>query len=81
MASIRITLPDNSVKSFDQSPTILQVAESIGPGLAKNCVGGCINGQKEILDLRTILKDGDRLEIVTANSEKGREVLTLAHTF
>lgn len=75
MAQFRITLPDNSVKSFDQSPTILQVAESIGPGLAKNCVGGQVNGQKEILDLRTSLKDGDRLEIVTANSEKGREVL------
>lgn len=75
MASVRITLPDNSIKSFDQSPTILQVAESIGPGLAKNCVGGCINGSKDIIDLRTPLSDGDRLEIVTSNSEKGREVL------
>ncbi|MCC6137673.1 MAG: threonine--tRNA ligase, partial [Bdellovibrionaceae bacterium] len=42
---------------------------------AKNCVGGCINGQKDIMDLRTVLKNDDQLEIVTSNSEKGREVL------
>jgi threonyl-tRNA synthetase len=75
MSAIRIQLPDNSVKSFEQAPTILQVAESIGPGLAKNCVGGLINGGKEISDLRVVLKDNDKLEIVTANSEKGKEVL------
>lgn len=75
MSSIRIQLPDNSIKSFDQAPTILQVAESIGPGLAKNTVGGLINGQKDILDLRYVLKDNDKLEIVTANSERGKEVL------
>lgn len=75
MSAVRITLPDNSVKEFPQAPTVLQVAESIGPGLAKNCVGGIINGTKDIVDLRTVLKDGDRLSIVTANSENGREVL------
>lgn len=75
MSSILIHLPDKSTKEFSVNPTVLQVAESIGPGLAKNCVGGCVNGQKEILDLRTELKNGDQLEIVTANSEKGREVL------
>lgn len=73
--SVRIHLPDKSVKEFPTPPTILQVAEAIGPGLAKNCVGGTINGQKDILDLRTVLSDGDQLSIVTANSEQGREVL------
>lgn len=75
MSFISIHLPDKSIKQFPLAPTILQVAESIGPGLAKNCVGGCVNGQKDILDLRTTLKNNDQLEIVTANSEKGREVL------
>jgi threonyl-tRNA synthetase len=75
MSLIRIELPDKSVKEFPAPPTVLQVAESIGPGLAKNCIGGIINGDKEICDLRTELKSGDKLEIVTANSEKGREVL------
>ncbi|MCB9073530.1 MAG: threonine--tRNA ligase [Bdellovibrionaceae bacterium] len=75
MSVVRVQLPDKSVKEFSIPPTILQVAESIGPGLAKNCVGGIINGDKEIRDLRSILNDGDHLEIVTANSEKGRDVL------
>jgi len=75
MSVTRITLPDNSVKEFPHAPTVLQVAESIGPGLAKNTVGGLIDGGKDIVDLRTTLKDGDRLQIVTSNSEHGREVL------
>jgi threonyl-tRNA synthetase len=34
-----------------------------------------INGSKDVVDLRTTLKDGDQLSIVTASSEEGREVL------
>lgn len=75
MSSIRISLPDKSVKTFSQTPTILEVAEAIGPGLAKNTVGGRVNGENEVLDLRTPLKDGDALDIVTSNSEAGLEVL------
>ncbi|MBK8970509.1 MAG: TGS domain-containing protein [Hahellaceae bacterium] len=30
-----ITLPDGSQRSFDHPVTVMQVAESIGPGLAK----------------------------------------------
>lgn len=75
MSEVRITLPDKSVKSFDHQPTVLEVAQSIGEGLAKNTVGGRINGDKDIIDLRSQLKDGDSLEIVTANSEVGLEVL------
>ncbi|MCO5113116.1 MAG: threonine--tRNA ligase [Bdellovibrionaceae bacterium] len=73
--SVRIILPDHSEKVFDSEPTILQVAESISPRLAKATVGGLLNGEKEIIDLRMTLKDGTRLEIVTDNSERGREVL------
>lgn len=75
MSSISIRLPDNSTKSFDHEPTVLEVAQSIGEGLAKSTVGGKINGQEDIIDLRTPLKDGDQLSIVTAQSDEGREVL------
>jgi threonyl-tRNA synthetase len=75
MSSVQIRLPDNSIKSFDHNPTILDVAKSIGEGLAKSTVGGLVNGHGEILDLRTELKDGDQLSIITAQSEQGREVL------
>ncbi len=75
MSSIKIHLPDNSIKTFDHEPTILEVAESIGSGLAKSTVGGQINDSKEIIDLRKTLQDGDKLSIVTAQSPEGREVL------
>lgn len=75
MSSIKIVLPDNSTKEFDSAPTILQVAESIGPRLAKDTVGGRINGQKEIVDLRTSLNDGDKLEIITLSKDDANEVV------
>ncbi len=75
MSSVQIRLPDNSLKSFDHEPTVLEVAQSIGSGLAKSTVGGQINDSTEIVDLRTLLKDGDKLSIVTAQTELGREVL------
>ena len=40
-----ITLPDGSQKEFTNPVTIQQVAESIGPGLAKATIAGRINGQ------------------------------------
>ena len=38
MKSIEITLPDNSVKSFPAGVTAQDVADSIGPGLARAVV-------------------------------------------
>lgn len=73
--SINIILPDNSKKVFDHEPTILEVALSIGERLARSTVGGKINGSEEILDLRTTLKDGSKLQILTDNSESGRDVI------
>ena len=37
---VAITLPDGSVKEFDGATTVMQVAESIGPGLAKATAAG-----------------------------------------
>ena len=65
MPEIKITLPDNSVRIFDHQPTTLEVAQSIGPRLAKDTLGAKINGLREVIDLRLPLEDGTRLEIVT----------------
>lgn len=75
MSAVQIRLPDNSIKTFDHEPSVLEVAQSIGEGLAKSTVGGQINGSKDVVDLRTLLKNNDQVSIVTANSEAGREVL------
>lgn len=72
---IKIHLPDKSIKEFESKPTVLEVASSIGSRLAKDTVGARVNGQKEIIDYRTKLDDGTSLEIVTAQSVDGREVI------
>ena len=38
-----ITLPDGSKKVFEKSVTILEIAESIGAGLAKATIAGKVN--------------------------------------
>jgi threonyl-tRNA synthetase len=75
MAAVKIILPDQSVLEFDQEPTVLEVATRIGAGLAKATLGAKINGQAEVLDLRTRLKNGTRLEIVTMKSAEGADVI------
>jgi len=75
MSSVRIVLPDNSVKTFDHEPTVLEVALSIGPRLAKDTVGGLIDGNPEVIDLRTKLKDNSKLKIVTIKNAESLEVV------
>lgn len=75
MAQINITLPDNSVKTFDHEPTALEVAQSIGPRLAKDTLGARVNGSKEVQDIRLKLKDGTRLELITTKSSDANEVI------
>lgn len=64
----RITLPDGSVKSFEQPVTARQVAESIGPRLAMAALGCKVDG--ELRDLSTLLDRDCSLAIVT---EKTRD--------
>jgi threonyl-tRNA synthetase len=68
-----ITLPDGSQKQFDSPVTIHQVAESIGPGLAKVALAGKING--ELLDTSYLLDTDASLSIVTPRDDDGLEVL------
>ncbi|MGE0528643.1 MAG: TGS domain-containing protein, partial [Bdellovibrionales bacterium] len=75
MSSIRILLPDNSAKVFDHEPTVLEVAQSIGPRLAKDTVGGQLNEDPEVVDLRHRLSDGTRLKIVTIKDPASLEVI------
>lgn len=82
MAEIQIILPDNSIKTFDHEPTALEVAQTIGSRLAKETLGAKINGDPEVIDLRTKLKNGTKLELVTTRSKEANEVIrhSAAHT-
>lgn len=75
MAQFSIQLPDNSLKTFDHQPSALDVALSIGPRLAKETLGVKVNGSTEISDLRMLLKNGDKVELITTKSPQAVEVI------
>ncbi len=75
MPEIRIILPDQSVKTFHHEPSALEVAESIGPRLAKETLGVRVNKNPEIMDLRLPLKDGSKIELITTKSPEANEVV------
>ena len=68
-----INLPDGSQKKFDSPVTVHQVAESIGPGLAKAALAGRVD-DKLVDTSHTIENDSD-LAIITAKDDLGVEVL------
>lgn len=72
---VSIILPDGSRKAFDHAPTALEVAMSIGPRLAKDTLGVKINGTSEVMDLRTVLPNDTRIELVTIKSEEANDVI------
>ncbi|MEP0071126.1 MAG: threonine--tRNA ligase, partial [Marinomonas sp.] len=72
-----ITLPDGSQRSFSNPVTVMQVAEDIGPGLAKATVAGRINGQ--LVDACELISDDAELSIVTGKDSDGVEIIR--HSF
>ena len=48
---INVTFPDGSVRSYESGTTAYQIAESISPRLAKDCLAASINGETRDLSL------------------------------
>ncbi|HGY5550824.1 MAG TPA: threonine--tRNA ligase [Prochlorococcus sp.] len=72
-----ITLPDGNKKKFDHPVTIMEVAESIGPGLAKAAIAGRVNGK--LIDTCLPIKKDAEINIITAKDPEGIE--TIRHSF
>jgi threonyl-tRNA synthetase len=72
-ASITLTLPDGSVRSLPMPTTGMDVALSIGPGLAKAALAIRVDG--ELRDLGRALEGDATIEIVTARDTDGAEIL------
>lgn len=68
-----ITLPDGAEKSFGHPVTVLQVAESIGAGLAKAALAGRVDGRE--VDLSHEITSDVALSIITAKDPAGLEVI------
>ena len=45
---IEITLPDKSKRNFEEPPSIYELAQDIGPGLAKATLAGIIDGVEPV---------------------------------
>jgi len=72
-ATIRVKLPDGSEREYPAGTTVLEVAASIGPRLARDTVAGRVEGQ--LVDLRTPLAEDAELRIVTVKDPEGAEVI------
>ncbi len=68
-----ITLPDNSQREYEQPVSVMQVAESIGPGLAKATLAGKVNDK--LVDAAYVINEDSNLQIITDRDPEGLEVI------
>src|SRR5262245_26437300 len=68
-----IRLPDGSVKKFDQPLTVAEVAQAIGPGLARAALAGRVNGK--LVDTSHRIETNADLAIITEKDREGIELL------
>ena len=68
---IKVTLKDGVVKEFDAPKTVLEIAENISAGLARNACAGLIDG--EVQDLRFVVDKDAKVEILTFDDEEGKK--------
>ena len=77
-STIEVTLPDGSRRELPAGSTVLDLARSIGPRLAKDTVAGLVDGR--LVDLRTPLADGADVRIVTVKDEEAGDVRSSPRT-
>jgi threonyl-tRNA synthetase len=66
-------LPDGSNREYSRGTTVLEVAQSIGPRLARDTVAGLVDGR--LVDLRTALEGDVELRIVTVKDPESGDVI------
>ena len=73
---MKITLKDGSVREYDKSMSVYEIASDISEGLARVALAGEVNG--EVVDLRTVVSEDCELNILTFQDEGGKD--TFRHT-
>jgi threonyl-tRNA synthetase len=68
--SIKVTLPDGSIREFESGATPYEVALSISEGLARNVLAANVNGQ--VVDLNTPLHEDAHVALLTWNDTQGK---------
>ncbi|MFA5984692.1 MAG: threonine--tRNA ligase [Methylococcaceae bacterium] len=68
-----ITLPDGSQREYSQAVTVMDIAQSIGSGLAKATLAGKVNGK--IIDASSLIDFDADLQILTTKDAEGVDVI------
>ena len=68
-----ITLPDGTIKEFENKPSGIDVALSISEGFARNCVAMEING--EIIDLTTTIEEDSEVKLLTMRDPESLDIM------
>jgi len=68
---MKITLKDGSVKEYQDKMSVYEIAKDISEGLARAACAAQINDQ--VVDLRTIVDKDCELNILTFDSDEGKE--------
>jgi len=69
----KVTLPDGSTLEVSDGTTAQQLAEQLGPELAKAAVAAKVNGQ--LVDLSTPINSEADVQIITLKNDEGLEVM------
>ena len=69
----KITLPNGAVKEFDHPVSVFEVAQSIGPGLARACVAGKVDGV--LHDACDAIDHDAAVSIITLKDKEGVEII------
>lgn len=72
MEKIKIKLPDGTEKEYDMGISPAEIAESIGPGLARAAIAA--KAGDKLIDLSTQLTDDTELAIITFKDKEGIEI-------
>jgi threonyl-tRNA synthetase len=70
---ITITLPDGSRREFEHPVSPMDVAQSIGPGLAKATIAGQVDGR--LVDACDPIEHDASLRLITAKDAEGVEII------
>ena len=70
---INITLPDGSIKTFENGVTALDVAKSISEGLARNVLSAKVDGA--VIDAFRPLEKDCNLQLLTWNDTEGKSTM------
>lgn len=70
---VAITLPNGDIKQFDGQTSVMEVAQSIGAGLAKATVAGRVNGK--LVDACDPISEDATVQIITPKDEEGVEII------